>query len=62
VRPDDTGLTIDPLPCDVDMAELTDLAVAGHSVAVKIAGDTYEATIDGDSTRRPLGEPLRFNW
>lgn len=62
VRPDAGGLTVDHLPLEVDMAELTDVTVAGHSVAVRIAGDSYEATIDGERSRRQMGEALRVNW
>ncbi len=62
LRPDQRGLTVDPLPLDIDMAELSETRVAGHNVSVRIDGDVFEATIDGDRHRKPLGDPLRIDW
>lgn len=62
LRPDQRGLTVDPLPLEIDMAELSETRVAGHNVSVRIDGDVFEATIDGDRHRKPLGDPLRIDW
>ncbi|MGQ0643620.1 MAG: MGH1-like glycoside hydrolase domain-containing protein [Gemmatimonadaceae bacterium] len=62
VRPDATGLTIDPFPLEIDMAELSQARVAGHTVSVRVDRDGFAVTIDGERHRRPLGEPLRIDW
>jgi hypothetical protein len=62
LRPDARGLTVDPLPFDIDMAELHDARIAGHSVSVRVDRESYSVVIDGDTDTRSLGEPLRVNW
>lgn len=62
LRPDHRGLTVDPLPFDIEMAELHDARVAGHSVSVRVDRDSYSVVIDGDAEKRLLGEPLRVDW
>lgn len=62
LRPDHNGLTIDPLPFDIDMAELQDVRIAGHSVSVSVDRESYAVIVDGDTERRSLGEALRIEW
>ncbi|MGH7713224.1 MAG: MGH1-like glycoside hydrolase domain-containing protein, partial [Gemmatimonadaceae bacterium] len=62
VRPDANGITIDPLPLDIDMAELTGAHVAGHTLSVRVERDGYELDLDGERHRRQLGERLRIDW
>jgi hypothetical protein len=62
LRPDPKGLTVDPLPFDLDMAELHDAKIAGHSVSVRVDRESYSVVIDGDTDSRSLGEPLRIDW
>lgn len=62
LRPDQRGLTVDPFPFEIDMAELRDAHIAGRSVSVRVERDTYEVTIDGERHKRALGEPFRIDW
>jgi hypothetical protein len=62
LRPDAGGLTVDPIPMDIDMAQLSDAHVAGHTVSIRVERDSYQVAVDGDTQRRPLGEALRVKW
>jgi hypothetical protein len=62
LRPDASGLTVDPLPLDFDMAELSDARIAGHIVSVRVERDSYDITVDGDRRRLRVGEPFRVQW
>jgi hypothetical protein len=61
VRPHDAGITIDPFPFGLDMAELTGLRVRGKTLDVRIAGDQVRVSADGRVREGPLGVALEID-
>ncbi len=62
LRPDQQGLTVDPLPFEIDMAELREARIAGRTVSVRVEREQYQVEIDGERHRGRLGEPFRIDW
>ncbi|MGQ0539467.1 MAG: MGH1-like glycoside hydrolase domain-containing protein, partial [Gemmatimonadaceae bacterium] len=62
LRPHRAGLTVDPLPFNLELAELKGATIAGRSVSVRVERDGYEVQVDDERYARPLGEPLRVLW
>ncbi len=60
VNANDRGITIDPLPFGLDLAEITGLTVRGKTISVLIEGSTITATIDGEKTVGAIGTPMFF--
>ncbi|MGQ0713362.1 MAG: MGH1-like glycoside hydrolase domain-containing protein [Gemmatimonadaceae bacterium] len=60
VRPHESGLTIDPMPMGLELAELSGVRVRGHPVDVRIEGERVTATIDGVGREGRLGAPMEI--
>ncbi|HEX6058979.1 MAG TPA: trehalase family glycosidase [Gemmatimonadaceae bacterium] len=58
VRPHDGGITIDPFPFDLELAELTGLRVRGHELDVRVEGERVRVTVDGREREGLLGVPI----
>ena len=56
----DTALTIDPLPFDLEYAEITGVRVRGRTVDVLIEGQSITATVDGEIRTGTIGTPMVF--
>jgi hypothetical protein len=61
VRPHDTGITIDPFPFGLDMAELAGLRVRGRTLDVRVAGDRVRVSVDGRVREGALGVALEID-
>ncbi|HJU72322.1 MAG TPA: trehalase family glycosidase [Gemmatimonadaceae bacterium] len=62
IRPDDAGITVDPFPFEIDMADVSGVHVAGHTIAVRREGEEYDVDIDGERQHKKVGEALRVDW
>jgi hypothetical protein len=60
VRPHERGITIDPFFCGVEMAEVTGVRVRGKTIGVRIAGQRYTVSVDGDERSSTIGEPVEI--
>jgi hypothetical protein len=56
----DAALTIDPLPYELEHAEITGVRVRGRTVDVLIEGQSITATVDGETTTGTVGTPMVF--
>ncbi len=60
ISADDQGITIDPLPFELEHAEISGMMIRGRAVDVLIEGDVVSATIDGAKTYGSIGTPMFF--
>ncbi len=60
IHANDTALTIDPLPFELESAEITGVRVRGRTVDVLIEGQSITATIDGQVSTGTIGTPMVF--
>ena len=60
IRVHDRGITIDPLPFELDRAELLHVHARGRELDVRIAGHRVVVAVDGDVQESVLGEPLEI--
>jgi hypothetical protein len=56
----DTALTIDPLPFDLEYAEIAGARVRGKTIDVRIEQQSVTATIDGEVSTGKVGTPMVF--
>ena len=61
IRPHTAGITIDPLPCGVERAEIAGVRVRGRTVGVRIDGERVRVTVDAESLQTDLGDPLELD-
>jgi len=62
VRPDDTTVTVDPFPFDVEHLQISDVPVRNHHVAVTRTTDQFTVQVDGEQVaQRPLGTPVTLS-
>ncbi len=60
VRPHDGGIRIDPFPFGIEVAEMTNIRVRGRRIDVRIVGDRYTVTCDGETDSERLGTALEI--
>jgi mannosylglycerate hydrolase MGH1-like protein len=56
----DAGITVDPLPFELEFAEICGLKIRGKSIDVHIEGTAVAVTIDGEMTLGTLGIAMVF--
>ena len=61
VRPHDAGITIDPFPFGLDVAELRGLRVRGRTLDVRVEGDRVRVTVDGRVREGALGVAMEVD-
>jgi hypothetical protein len=60
VRPHDGGLTIDPMPFEMELVDLSGARIRGRSVDVRIEGERVTATVDGVRREGRVGTPMEI--
>jgi hypothetical protein len=60
VRAHDAGVTIDPMPCGMELVDLTGVHVRGRALDLHIEGDRVTAILDGVTREGRLGAPMTF--
>jgi hypothetical protein len=61
VRPHGGGITVDPFPFGLDMAEMTGLHVRGRTLEVRVAGDRVRVRVDGREREGALGVAMEID-
>jgi glycogen debranching enzyme len=60
IRPHEGGLTIDPMPFDMELVDLSGVRVRDRTVDVRIEGDRVTVTIDGVRREGRTGTPMEI--
>lgn len=58
VRPHMSGVTIDPIPCGMELVDVSGIRLRGHTLDVRIEGDRVRTVIDGVTRDGRLGTPM----
>jgi hypothetical protein len=60
VRSHEAGVTIDPMPLEMELVDLTGVRVRGRTLGVHIEGERVTVTLDGVRREERLGTPLEI--
>jgi hypothetical protein len=58
IRPHASGITVDPFPFGLELAEIRGVAVRGVQLDVRVEGDRVTMTVDGQTREGRLGVPM----
>lgn len=58
ILPQSGGMTIDPLPLELELIELTGLQLQGRTISVRISGARVRITVDAQTFETTVGTPL----
>jgi len=60
IRPEPTGLVVDPFPFDIEYLRLERLPFRGHAITIELDGPALRGSVAGNSFESPRDQPLHI--